>query len=117
MEEKPVWIQLQQKVFSRWCNKHLSSRNLSVGEGTELAESLKTGIVLHRLLEILNGDKYWLPQPNPKLKFHMIQNIDMCLQIIKQKSIPLVGIGPEDIYDGKEKLVLGLIWTLIYFYK
>ena len=28
-----------------------------------------------------------------------------------------MNIGPEDIVDGNAKLVLGLIWTIIYHYQ
>jgi len=43
----------------------------------------------------------------------MIENLGTCLKYIKEKGIKLVAIGPEDIWAGNLKLILGLIWTLI----
>lgn len=31
--------------------------------------------------------------------------------------VRLVNIGPEDIHNGNLKLILGLLWTIIYFYQ
>ena len=32
---------------------------------------------------------------------------------IAEKGIKLVSIGPEEIVDGNEKMILGMLWTLI----
>jgi filamin len=48
-----------------------------------------------------------------QMKIKMIENLGTCLKYIKEKGVKLVAIGPEDIWAGNLKLILGLIWTLI----
>jgi len=79
-----------------------------------LTTDLATGILLINLLEIISakeiGGRY---NKNPKLPPQKLENVSLALNFIKHQDIKLVAIGPEDVVDGKEKLILGLIWTLI----
>jgi hypothetical protein len=79
-----------------------------------LEEDLANGVALHNLLEILANENITPPpKKEAKLKVQKVQNINTCLNYIKSKNIKLVGIGAEDVHDGKTSLILGLIWTLI----
>uniref|UniRef100_A0A6B2KX48 Calponin-homology (CH) domain-containing protein n=1 Tax=Arcella intermedia TaxID=1963864 RepID=A0A6B2KX48_9EUKA len=108
---EPAWVRIQRKTFTRWCNNYLGQRQLGI---ENLDKDLSDGIALFNLLEILSGEAI---TPKPKLKAVMklqkIENLATSLRFIKSKDIKLVGIGPEDIHDGKTSLILGLIWTLI----
>ena len=42
-----------------------------------------------------------------------IENLNKVLDFLKRKRIQLENIGAEDILDGNERLILGLIWTII----
>jgi len=79
-----------------------------------LERDIADGVALHGLLEILANERID-PQPKkaPKLKLQKVENINISLRYIKNKDIKLVGIGAEDVHDGKSSLILGLIWTLI----
>jgi filamin len=109
--EEPAWVRIQKKTFTRWCNNYLTQRSLGIND---LQADLADGVLLHNLLEIL-GNEDVLPRANKKakLKLQKVENLNSCLRYIKSKNINLVNIGAEDIYDGKIKLILGLIWTLI----
>jgi len=109
--DEPAWVRIQKKTFTRWCNNYLQQRDTKV---EDLQKDLKDGIALHTLLEIL-GNEEVIPKANrrAKLKLQMVENLNTCLRYIKAKNINLVNIGAEDIHDGKIKLILGLIWTLI----
>jgi filamin len=46
-----------------------------------------------------------------------LENLTFCLDFLKKEGIKLVGIGPGDIAEGNQKLILGLIWTIILRYQ
>jgi len=110
-ETAPAWVRIQKKTFTRWCNNYLTQRSLGIND---LQIDLADGVLLHNLLEIL-GNEEVLPKANrkAKMKLQKIENLNTCLKYIKGKNIKLVGIGAEDLHDGKLSLILGLIWTLI----
>jgi len=109
MAQEP-WVRIQVKTFTRWCNSYLTHRKLEI---TDLQKDLADGYLLHNLLECLGAEKV-LPVCKPTtMKIKMVENLGTCLKYIKEKGIKLVAIGPEDIWAGNLKLILGLIWTLI----
>ncbi|CAJ0916061.1 unnamed protein product, partial [Mesorhabditis belari] len=99
---------IQKKTFTKWVNKHLQKSSRSV---TDLFEDLRDGINLIILLEALTGDRF--NRERGVTQFHRMQNVQCCLDYLKQKNIKLVNIRAEDIVDGNGKLTLGLIWTII----
>uniref|UniRef100_A0A6B2KXF2 Calponin-homology (CH) domain-containing protein n=1 Tax=Arcella intermedia TaxID=1963864 RepID=A0A6B2KXF2_9EUKA len=79
-----------------------------------LEKDVADGVALHGLLEVLaNETIHPPPRKNCRMKLQKVENISISLNYIKSKGIKLVGIGAEDIHDGKSNLILGLIWTLI----
>jgi filamin len=109
MAQEP-WVRIQVKTFTRWCNSYLTHRKLEI---VDLAKDLADGYLLHNLLECLGAEKI-LPMSKPTtMKIKCVENLGVCLRYIKEKGIKLVAIGPEDIFAGNLKLILGLIWTLI----
>ncbi|XP_050545683.1 dystonin isoform X17 [Daktulosphaira vitifoliae] len=134
---------IQKKTFTKWVNKHLKKHwkfskenavenncafqtspcspqagssclcaNRHVGD---LFIDLQDGLNLISLLEVLSGDQ--LPRERGKLRFHMLQNVQMALEYLRFKKIKLVNIRAEDIVDGNPKLTLGLIWTIILHFQ
>lgn len=51
------------------------------------------------------------------MRVHQLQNIQIALNYIKLRKVKLVNIRPEDIVDGNQKLILGLIWTIILHFQ
>lgn len=50
------WVQLQRKIFSRWCRQKLIRRHdVKV---TDIVEDLKDGVVLFAIVEELSETKY-----------------------------------------------------------
>ena len=47
------------------------------------------------------------------MRVQRIENLNKVLDFLKRKRIQLENIGAEDILDGNERLILGLIWTII----
>ncbi|MFH4975130.1 hypothetical protein AB6A40_001839 [Gnathostoma spinigerum] len=107
LQDERVYI--QEKTFTKWCNSFLSQARLEI---TNLFSDLGDGILLMKLLEIISGEK--LGKPNRgKLRVQKVENLNKSLDFLKRKRIQLENIGAEDILDGNERLILGLIWTII----
>ena len=47
------------------------------------------------------------------LRINKIENVGRVTQFLKGKKVSLENIGPEDIVDGRPRLLLGLIWIII----
>ena len=47
------------------------------------------------------------------MRFHYLQNVQTALNFLEYRKIKLVNIRPDDIVDSNQKLILGLIWTII----
>ncbi|PAV59691.1 hypothetical protein WR25_21273 isoform B [Diploscapter pachys] len=99
---------IQKKTFTKWVNKHLIKSGRKVDD---LFVDLRDGYSLIALLEVLTGER--IPKENGYTRFHRIQNVQYCLDFLRNKKIKLVNIRPEDIVEGNGKLTLGLIWTII----
>ncbi|XP_028029406.1 dystonin isoform X15 [Bombyx mandarina] len=130
---------IQKKTFTKWVNKHLKKHwkylktytRLHVCEVinnqpccppqhvnrhvNDLFEDLRDGLNLISLLEVLSGEH--LPRERGRMRFHMLQNVQMALDFLRYKKIKLVNIRAEDIVDGNPKLTLGLIWTIILHFQ
>src|SRR5690606_28733409 len=80
--------------------------------GTLTTGSLDDGSILWNLLSQLSGKS--LPKMDPpKSRTHKILNLGVSLKFLEESNIKLVAIGAEDILDHVNKLILGLIWTII----
>uniref|UniRef100_A0A915EMN4 Spectrin beta chain n=1 Tax=Ditylenchus dipsaci TaxID=166011 RepID=A0A915EMN4_9BILA len=102
-------IHIQKKTFTKWCNSYL---NKARSEINDLFVDFGDGILLLKFLEIISGEK--LGKPNRgRMRVQKIENLNKCLEFLKHKKIQLENIGAEDILDGNERLILGLIWTII----
>ena len=83
-------------------------------EVTDIFTELSDGKILLKLLEILSGSSMGQPS-NGRLRLHKMENVNRCLHFINQH-IKLESIGSEDIIDGNQKLILGLIWSIIQLF-
>uniref|UniRef100_A0A1I7X9L2 Spectrin beta chain n=1 Tax=Heterorhabditis bacteriophora TaxID=37862 RepID=A0A1I7X9L2_HETBA len=81
-------------------------------EIADLFVDVGDGVLLMKLLEIISGEK--LGKPNRgRMRVQKIENLNKVLDFLKRKKIQLENIGAEDILDRNERLILGLIWTII----
>ncbi|KRY74339.1 Filamin-A [Trichinella pseudospiralis] len=112
--DKAKWKTIQQNTFTRWVNERLKAVDCSVNN---LETDLSNGLLLIRLLEVLSKKK--LPRYNKKPNFRSqrLENVSVALTFLEiVEGIKLVNIDSSDIVDGRLKLILGLIWTLILHY-
>merc|ERR1712063_131744 len=69
--------------------------------------------MLLNLLETISGESVGKFNKTPKMRIHMIENMNKALKFIAEHGVKLASIGSEEIVDANVKLTLGLIWTLI----
>jgi hypothetical protein len=106
---------IQKKTFTKWVNKHLSSQKSKV---TDLFVDLRDGINLILLLEQLSSQRLVNYKKDMAiLRFHALQNVNICLNFLVQNNIKIVNIRPDEIVDGNPKLTLGLIWIIILHFQ
>eukprot|EP00117_Sycon_ciliatum_P046230 scpid12801/ scgid33135/ Filamin-A; Actin-binding protein 280; Alpha-filamin; Endothelial actin-binding protein; Filamin-1; Non-muscle filamin len=108
------WVRIQRSTFTNWCNEHLKKSQRSI---KHLASDLKDGVILIQLIESLSKKSPPRYNKNPRIKQQMLENLIAALDFITAQGIRLVNIGNEDIYNGQEKLILGLVWGLISHYQ
>eukprot|EP01101_Sappina_pedata_P012387 TRINITY_DN8500_c0_g1_i1.p1 TRINITY_DN8500_c0_g1~~TRINITY_DN8500_c0_g1_i1.p1 ORF type:complete len:811 (-),score=442.92 TRINITY_DN8500_c0_g1_i1:72-2348(-) len=98
------------RAFCLWMNSLRSE-----GLVTNLFEDLKSGLVLLETMDkIQPGVVDWNGVNRSNLnKFKMIENCNRAIETGKKLKLSLVGIGGNDIYNGVETLILGLVWQLM----
>ncbi|KAF4968257.1 hypothetical protein FSARC_4348 [Fusarium sarcochroum] len=108
--EQQRWVTVQQKTFTKWLNTKIEARNLEV---KDLVKDLGDGVMLIHLLECLSHESLGRYASKPKLRVQKFENANLALDFVKSRGIQMTNIGAEDVVDGNQKIVLGLIWTLI----
>ncbi|KAK8886170.1 hypothetical protein M9Y10_041630 [Tritrichomonas musculus] len=109
------WVPLQAKVFSRWVSAYLKGKDQV--DVKDITKDLSNGVALVELAEMLThkkANRSW--DHNPKNNIGKVQNCDLALDMFEKDGVKLVGISGKDISDNNEKLILGLIWSLVLHY-
>jgi len=115
-EKEDIWVTIQRKTFARWVDNIIKTKGMSCSDNLE--EELKDGIILHALLTITTGKVLPKIIPQPKVVIQKMENVSKVIKWMTQtQGIKLVALGAEDIYGGKTKYCLGLIWTLILYFQ
>ncbi|CAD5224207.1 unnamed protein product [Bursaphelenchus xylophilus] len=109
------WKKIQENTFTRWVNQNLALEGEHVND---LSADLSDGIRLIKLVQVLAqrivAQRY---NKKPVLRQQKLDNVQQALNFIQNdEGIKLVTIDGTHIVDGNLKLILGLIWTLIYHY-
>ncbi|CAF4577499.1 unnamed protein product [Rotaria sp. Silwood2] len=115
LADDALWKRMQQNSFTRWVNIHLKLVNRHI---EDLQSELSDGLNLIALIEVLSQKK--VPRHHnkrPNLRSQKLENVSVVLDFLENtERIRLVTIDATHIVDGKLKLILGLIWTLILHY-
>jgi len=109
------WLRLQKKIFTRYVNQKLRERK-HPHTVQDLIGELKDGTLLLTLTEILSGKNFeGKKPPQPKQKIQQIDYCSKALEFVKHCGIK-TNISPENLVGGDEKLIFGLIFTVIVKY-
>ncbi|DAZ99518.1 TPA: hypothetical protein N0F65_005390 [Lagenidium giganteum] len=105
------WVDVQKQTFTRWANTYLSRKRMQIDD---LYEDLKDGIRLISLLQIICREKVCRKfNKKPRMRIQKMENLNFAFAFMQKKNVNVTNIGSSDILDGNNKLVLGLMWTLI----
>jgi len=120
--DKNTWTHFQQEQVIRWVNQIFALENIKI---SNLENDFSDGIRLVQLVRILENCcptplKVPLTFHKQRALEHRVRKMVNCGELFNflrtKRSMKIVGVGPEDIVDGKLTLVLGFIWSLIMFY-
>ncbi|KAL5468760.1 hypothetical protein EMCRGX_G029874 [Ephydatia muelleri] len=112
------WKRIQETTFTNWINSSfLNKLKTSHKQVQNLQTDLQDGTVLAELLENISMKSVGPYNKNPTIKATKLENLGTCLRFLEKEKVKVVNIGPEDIYGGNLKLILGLVWTLIRQYQ
>lgn len=113
------WRCIQQVTFTNWFNDRLRGRknNYTGPIAEDLSVDLADGTLLIRLLENLTSKKFKRYEKNPTITAQKMVNLDIIFNFIREEGIKLIGIGSHNVFQGNNKLILGLVWTLIQKYQ
>lgn len=112
MEDLPSdnWKIVQTKTFTKWVNNKLKKAGYPMID--DMFTDISSGVALVNLLRALGKDIVKF-NPSPLSRIQKMENLTLILEFVKNQGIALVNIGSSDIVDGDQKLILGLVWTLI----
>ncbi|KAH8063815.1 hypothetical protein JL722_3005 [Aureococcus anophagefferens] len=117
---EPKWLKRQRKLFTNFVNAKLMDRDIS--PVTNIFEDLKDGRILWRSSRSCRASRraHRQDQEEGALKkaetrIDHVSNLSIVFRYINQTT-KITGIGPADVADGNETLILGLLWSLIVFF-
>ncbi|KAM5340248.1 LOW QUALITY PROTEIN: spectrin beta chain, non-erythrocytic 5 [Glossophaga mutica] len=103
-------LRMQEKTFTNWINNVFQRSRVGL-KIQHLSTELADGTHLLRLLELISDEA--LPPPSRgRLRVHFLENSSRALAFLRAK-VPIPFIGPENIMDGDQTFILGLIWVII----
>lgn len=123
--QAPEWELAQKRTFTRWVNLSLAKRGMSVDD---ITTDLADGVSLINLVEVLSDKSVGRYDKNQAVssgtattrgrqqQMHALSNIEKAFKLLDEEQVKFVNIGPEDIMKCSQRLVLGMIWTLILRY-
>ena len=107
------WKLIQERTFLRWVNSHLKSAGTSVDN---FEEDFSDGLKLIALVQVLSGKSLGRHNKKPNFRTQKLENVSIVLSFLEGEGVTLVNIDSSDIIDGKVKLLMSLVWTLILHY-
>ncbi|PRP88716.1 filamin-C-like [Planoprotostelium fungivorum] len=123
---EPDWVRIQGNTFRNWVNTRLRARNIKIDKFHPelLLQPLNKQLLFNRtassdgttliaLAEVLTGKPMPKHATKPKMRSQSLDNMSICMKFLKDAGVKMVNIGVEDVVDGNNKIILGLIWMLI----
>ncbi|GAB1286757.1 Spectrin beta, non-erythrocytic 5 [Apodemus speciosus] len=101
---------MQEKTFTNWINNVFRLGRVGI-RIQNLCTELADGAHLLRLLELISGEA--LPAPSPAACACTSWRTTAMPWPSSGPRVPIPFIGPENIVDGDQSLILGLLWVII----
>ncbi|KAG5450450.1 Plastin-3 [Clonorchis sinensis] len=120
VEEKVAEIEetREEKTYRNWINSMGLTKTVN-----HLYSDLKDGITLLKLFDLVKKNSVdWshvhteLCQAPAKANFQRLENCNEVIKLGREAGFSLVGLGGDDIYEGKKTMILALLWQLMRAY-
>uniref|UniRef100_A0A0K0F4B1 Nuclear anchorage protein 1 (inferred by orthology to a C. elegans protein) n=1 Tax=Strongyloides venezuelensis TaxID=75913 RepID=A0A0K0F4B1_STRVS len=109
-------IAKQKKTYTKWVNNVLQDHG-SHYRVEDLCNDLRSGVVLADIVHAFTGVKLKVSTPSSlDDKAVISSNLSLVLESMRDDGVDLVNNNIGDIYDGKPKIVLGMVWQIILHY-
>ncbi|KAF9578777.1 polar growth protein, partial [Lunasporangiospora selenospora] len=102
----PRWTQEQ---FIDWINRNLPS---SVEPVNDITQSLRSGVVLVRLVEQLSGEQVDKRIPNATYTLQMLENLLTAFKFMDRVGISTDGYTVKDIFNGNEEKIVQMFESI-----
>jgi len=113
MEDDDVGATREERAFRMWINT-LGVEDLYVDN---LFQDCKDGLFLLKVLDKIEpGIVDWRKVEKPKNRFKRIANCNYVVELSKKLGLSMVATGGQDIEDGVNMLILGLVWQLMRYH-
>ena len=109
------------ETFVKWINSRLRERRAQgkVDLVRDLVRDLRDGVVLYHLLEEVSGEslrgKLLDDTERPQTKLQALSNLNVYFAGLRDLGVN-INVSADDVYDGKLKRILGLLWTQFLFF-
>lgn len=110
-EMKAKWIASQKNTFTKWCNNHLKKKGYQLLEDiyVDFSDGVRLMLLIHSI--------YGVPVPkfnkNARTRIHKLDNLANAFKMISEAEIPVKLLKPENLVDHDQRMILGMIWTMI----
>eukprot|EP00477_Mikrocytos_mackini_P000390 GAHX01000415.1.p1 GENE.GAHX01000415.1~~GAHX01000415.1.p1 ORF type:complete len:635 (-),score=150.28 GAHX01000415.1:29-1933(-) len=107
------WELVQKNAFVGLMNSLLSKRKIRI---TDVSRDLRTGYILHQILEILSDISPKLPHKTCKSLFQCHDNMAFVFTFLRLGNKQIT-INEIDIVEGTDiNVILGILWHIVLFY-
>ncbi|KAL0232126.1 hypothetical protein PCE1_003122 [Barthelona sp. PCE] len=99
----------RERTYASWMSNMGASATIK-----DISTDLQDGIALLEVVEKMGYEINWdQVDKKPRNNFAKLGNIEMFLEICSQNRIRIMGIGPQDIFEGKKQAIIGVLWQLM----
>ncbi|KAF9912225.1 polar growth protein [Lobosporangium transversale] len=101
-EPLPINTRWTQEQYVEWINRHLPS---TVEPVSDMTQSLRSGVVLVRLIEQLSGETVDKRVPNATYTLQMLENLLTAFKFMDRVGVSTDGYTVKDVFNGNEEKI------------
>ncbi|KAF9306896.1 polar growth protein [Mortierella antarctica] len=101
-----TWTQEQ---YVQWMNRNLPD---SVGPVNDMTQSLRSGVVLVRLIEQLSGEMVDKRIPNATYTLQMLENLLTAFKFMERVGVSTDGYTVKDVFNGNEEKIIHMFESI-----
>ncbi|KAF8926922.1 Dixin [Dissophora ornata] len=101
--------QWAQEQYVDWINRNLPN---SVAPVNDITQSLRSGVVLVRLIEQLSGEQVEKRIPNATYTLQMLENLLTAFKFMDRVGISTDGYTVKDIFNGNEEKIVQMFESI-----